>query len=159
LVGNRGPPKGDEDGSLGALGLRVALVALASYLGIDRTVMTYPIDNLVKAGLVQRQQSPSARRNRRIVAAAAGVAKFKELEARVRDAEDHLLRALDPAGREHVPAAAAAPRLRCPRHRARYGRLWGGHPRLVMIAADRARAPSAEPATGHRRRSRAQGPW
>jgi DNA-binding MarR family transcriptional regulator len=75
-------------------------VALASYLGIDRTVMTYLIDDLVRAGLVERQQRPADRRHRRIVATAAGVARFNELEAQVRDAENHLLRALAPGERE-----------------------------------------------------------
>lgn len=75
-------------------------VALATYLGIDRTVMTYLIDDLVAAGLVQRQQNPADRRHRRIVATGAGLATFHELEGRVRAAEDHLLRALTPAERD-----------------------------------------------------------
>ena len=69
-------------------------VSLAGYLGIDRTVMTYLVDDLVRAGLVERQQNPADRRHRRIVATAAGVAAFQEVEGRVRAAEDHLLRAL-----------------------------------------------------------------
>jgi DNA-binding MarR family transcriptional regulator len=75
-------------------------VALAGYLGIDRTVMTYLIDDLARAGLVERQQSPTDRRHRKIVATPAGVTTYQEREARVRDAEDHLLRALDPAERD-----------------------------------------------------------
>src|SRR5689334_14677804 len=75
-------------------------IALAGYLGIDRTVMTYLIDDLVKAGLVERQQNPADRRHRRIVVTDAGLRTFKELERRVRDAEDALLRALAPDERE-----------------------------------------------------------
>ena len=75
-------------------------LALAGYLGIDRTVMTYLIDDLVKAGLVERQQNPADRRHRKIVATAAGMSAYKELEGRVREAEDALLRALNPAERD-----------------------------------------------------------
>jgi MarR family transcriptional regulator for hemolysin len=49
---------------------------------------------------VERQQNPSDRRHRRIVATEAGLRAFKELERRVRDAEDALLRALAPDERE-----------------------------------------------------------
>lgn len=75
-------------------------LALAGYLGIDRTVMTYLVDDLVAAGLVERQQNPADRRQRRVVATAAGVSRFKDLERRVRDAEDTLLQALNPDERE-----------------------------------------------------------
>lgn len=75
-------------------------LALASHLGIDRTVMTYLIDDLVDAGLVERQLNPADRRQRRIVATADGRSTFKDLQRRVRDAEDALLRALKPAERD-----------------------------------------------------------
>jgi DNA-binding MarR family transcriptional regulator len=75
-------------------------IALAGYLGIDRTVMTYLLDDLAKAGLVERQQNPIDRRHRKIVATATGISTFKELEGKVRDAEDVLLRALRPADRD-----------------------------------------------------------
>ncbi len=70
-------------------------LALATWLGIDRTVMTYLLDDLVAAGLVERQQNPLDRRQRRIVATPRGEQTRAELEAKIRRAEDDLLGALD----------------------------------------------------------------
>ncbi|MEV4558187.1 MarR family transcriptional regulator [Kitasatospora sp. NPDC049285] len=70
-------------------------LALAAYLGIDRTVMTYLIDELVAAGLVERRLTPADRRQRKIVATAQGVRTLQDLQRRVREAEDRLLAALD----------------------------------------------------------------
>ncbi|MEV5893947.1 MarR family winged helix-turn-helix transcriptional regulator [Nonomuraea fuscirosea] len=75
-------------------------LALAAHLGIDRTVMTYLVDDLVQAGLVERRLNPADRRQRRIVATSEGVRAFEKLERRVREAEDGLLGALDAAERE-----------------------------------------------------------
>ncbi|MEU8107695.1 MarR family winged helix-turn-helix transcriptional regulator [Nonomuraea muscovyensis] len=75
-------------------------LALAAHLGIDRTVMTYLLDDLVDAGLVERRLNPGDRRQRKIVATADGLSTFRTLEQRVREAEDSVLRALDPAERE-----------------------------------------------------------
>ncbi|MEV0388396.1 MarR family winged helix-turn-helix transcriptional regulator [Nonomuraea sp. NPDC050643] len=75
-------------------------LALAAHLGIDRTVLTYLIDDLVAAGLVERRLNPADRRQRKIVATDAGVAAFKDLERRVGEAEDVLLGALDAAERD-----------------------------------------------------------
>src|SRR6201987_4981624 len=46
--------------------------ALAARLGIDRTVMTYLLDDLAKAGLVELRQDPGDRRTRLVVAADHG---------------------------------------------------------------------------------------
>ncbi|WP_354643824.1 MarR family winged helix-turn-helix transcriptional regulator [Kitasatospora camelliae] len=73
--------------------------ALAGYLRIDRTVMTYLIDDLEAAGLVERRPDPADRRRRRILATALGVDTLHTLRRRVRAAEDGLLAALDPADR------------------------------------------------------------
>ncbi|MGW3626895.1 MarR family winged helix-turn-helix transcriptional regulator [Streptomyces sp. NPDC000880] len=70
-------------------------LALATYLGIDRTVMTYLIDDLVTAGLVERRLTPADRRQRKIVATARGVNTLQDLQRQVREAEDRLLEALD----------------------------------------------------------------
>ncbi|WP_251149899.1 MarR family winged helix-turn-helix transcriptional regulator [Cellulosimicrobium sp. Marseille-Q4280] len=74
-------------------------LALAERHGIDRTVMTYLVDDLVAAGLVERQQNPADRRARRIVATALGRRRLAELATQVRDAEDALLRTLSPEER------------------------------------------------------------
>ncbi|MEO3868744.1 MarR family winged helix-turn-helix transcriptional regulator [Nonomuraea sp. B12E4] len=73
--------------------------ALAAFLGIDRTVMTYLIDDLVEAELVERRQSTVDRRARKIVVTPAGRRALAALERQVGEAEDALLGALDPAQR------------------------------------------------------------
>src|ERR1700678_3506015 len=57
------PAARDESGSQ---------AALAQRLGIDRTVMTYLLDDLEAADLVARQPDPFDRRSRRIVATKHG---------------------------------------------------------------------------------------
>jgi DNA-binding MarR family transcriptional regulator len=69
-------------------------LALAAYLGIDRTVMTYLIDDLVRAGLVERQPNPADRRQRKVVATARGRRTLHDLQRRVRAAEQTVLGAL-----------------------------------------------------------------
>lgn len=75
-------------------------LALAAHLGIDRTVMTYLIDDLAASGLVERRANPSDRRQRRVVATEAGVEALRRLEADVREAEDRLLAGLTPDDRD-----------------------------------------------------------
>jgi DNA-binding MarR family transcriptional regulator len=73
--------------------------ALAHRLGIDRTVMTYLLDDLAAAGLVERRPDPADRRSRRVVATAHGRRVLADLERRLHHAEDHLLAGLDAAER------------------------------------------------------------
>ncbi|MFI9103665.1 MarR family winged helix-turn-helix transcriptional regulator [Streptomyces fildesensis] len=75
-------------------------LALATYLGIDRTVMTYLIDDLVTAGLVERRLTPADRRQRKIVATDRGVKTLRELQRQVREAEARLLGTLDESERQ-----------------------------------------------------------
>jgi DNA-binding MarR family transcriptional regulator len=56
-------------------------LTLAQDLGIDRTVMTYLLDDLEKAGLVQRNADPADRRARLVSVTPAGI----ELVNRVQD--------------------------------------------------------------------------
>ena len=70
--------------------------AMAQRLGIDRTVMTYLLDDLEGAGLVERQPDPADRRSRRVAATARGRAALDDLDARFARAEQHLLGALGP---------------------------------------------------------------
>jgi DNA-binding MarR family transcriptional regulator len=74
-------------------------LALAHRLGIDRTVMTYLLDDLERAGLVERRADPADRRARRIVATPAGRARLTELDRRLRQAEEYVLGVLDEQGR------------------------------------------------------------
>jgi len=45
---------------------------IAERLGIDRTVMTYLVDDLEKAGMVERRPDPADRRARQVVLTASG---------------------------------------------------------------------------------------
>ena len=70
-------------------------LALAQHLGVDRTVMTYLLDSLAEAGLIERRPDPADRRARRIVATACGRVLLDGLGERLRAAEDQLLAGLD----------------------------------------------------------------
>jgi MarR family transcriptional regulator for hemolysin len=81
-------------------GQQPSQLALANHLGIDRTVMTYLIDDLVAAGLVERQANPADRRQRQIVATPRGRKAIVTLCAQVAAAEDAILGALEDDERE-----------------------------------------------------------
>ncbi len=66
-------------------------LALAQHLGIDRTVMTYLIDDFVKAGLVERQLNPADRRARLVVATDDGRNELERLQHAVLEAENTVL--------------------------------------------------------------------
>jgi DNA-binding MarR family transcriptional regulator len=73
--------------------------ALAVRLGIDRTVLTYLIDDLETAGLVERQLDRRDRRARRIVATEEGRRVLTEAEHRVADSEEQVLGGLNESER------------------------------------------------------------
>jgi DNA-binding MarR family transcriptional regulator len=75
-------------------------MTLAQQLGIDRTVMTYLLDDLEKAGLIERRPAPNDRRARQIVATEQGRALLVELDGRLRLAEEHILSTLASGERE-----------------------------------------------------------
>ena len=75
-------------------------LALAQQLGIDRTVMTYLLDDLEKADLVLRRADPADRRARQVAVTEAGRRRLAELERRLHEVEEHVLSALEPAGRD-----------------------------------------------------------
>ena len=68
--------------------------ALATRLAIDRSVLTYLIDDLESAGLLERQLDPRDRRARRIVATGRGREMLADAERRVSLAEEHVLAGL-----------------------------------------------------------------
>jgi DNA-binding MarR family transcriptional regulator len=65
--------------------------ALAARLGIDRTVMTYLLDDLAEAGLVERRPDPGDRRTRLVVATDHGRTVLDDLDKRFTRAEQHIL--------------------------------------------------------------------
>jgi MarR family transcriptional regulator, transcriptional regulator for hemolysin len=75
-------------------------LALATHLGIDRTVMTYLVDDLVDAGLVERRQNPSDRRQRQVVATAKGRRLVSRTCRKVAAAEEEVLGSLDTRERD-----------------------------------------------------------
>jgi DNA-binding MarR family transcriptional regulator len=75
-------------------------LALAQQLGVDRTVMTYLLDDLERAGLVTRVPDPADRRARHVRLTDQGLATFRFLEERLRQVEAHVLAPLDGAERD-----------------------------------------------------------
>ncbi|MFD6949527.1 MarR family transcriptional regulator [Nocardiopsis sp. TSRI0078] len=69
--------------------------ALAERLLIDRSVMTYLLDDLEEAGLVRRRVDPDDRRVRRVCATEHGREVLAGLRERVEHAEEQVLAGLD----------------------------------------------------------------
>jgi MarR family transcriptional regulator, transcriptional regulator for hemolysin len=95
-------PRGYQTLSAVAYGEQPTQRALANYLGIDRTVMTYVIDDLVAAGLVERRLNPADRRERKIVATAKGTRTVQALTRKVDEAEAKILEPLSEAQRTQL---------------------------------------------------------
>ena len=70
-------------------------LALAEAVGLDRTVVTYLLDGLVGADLVERQADPSDRRARRIVLTPSGTTRLADFRHRLRQVEQHVFQSLD----------------------------------------------------------------
>ncbi|GAA4186359.1 hypothetical protein GCM10022288_09780 [Gryllotalpicola kribbensis] len=70
---------------------------IAESTGLDRTVLTYLIDDLEKAGLVTRTPDPHDRRSRRVTLTDVGTERLRQLTARMNQVEERLLAGL-PAG-------------------------------------------------------------
>lgn len=73
---------------------------LAKQLGVDRTVMVYLVDDLERAGLVERVADPRDRRSKLIRATEAGRGRLIELQKQTKAAEAELLADLSPAEQE-----------------------------------------------------------
>jgi DNA-binding MarR family transcriptional regulator len=78
--------------------------SLAERLGVDRTVMTYLLDELEEAGLVERKPDPADRRSRNILATERGTKLSAELRGRVSLIEQHILDPLPEESREQFRA-------------------------------------------------------
>lgn len=95
-----GGPRGYQVLSSAARGDAGSQLAMAQRLGVDRTVMTYLLDDLERAGLVERRPDPADRRARRVVLTEDGRARLCDVERRLRRVEDHVLGPLDPSERD-----------------------------------------------------------
>jgi DNA-binding MarR family transcriptional regulator len=99
-----GGPRGYQVLSAAAQGRVGSQLALAQHLGIDRTVMTYLLDDLEAAQLIERRPDPADRRARRVVATQHGIKLLSELDGRLRAAEAYLLAPLDDEVRDSFRA-------------------------------------------------------
>ncbi|WP_433615249.1 MarR family winged helix-turn-helix transcriptional regulator [Dactylosporangium sp. CA-139114] len=89
-----GGPRGYQVLTSAVDGAACTQLALANKLGIDRTVMTYLLDDLEKAGLIERKPDPADRRARHVLATEAGRATLCGLQRKLRHVEDRVLGAL-----------------------------------------------------------------
>lgn len=69
-------------------------LALANDVGLDRTVMTYLLDDLEAEELIVRRPDPSDRRARQVVLTGAGRERLGDVRSRLGIAEEELLRDL-----------------------------------------------------------------
>ena len=99
-----GGPRGYQVLSAAAQGTVGSQLALAQHLGVDRTVMTYLLDDLEAASLIERRPDPADRRARRIVATEKGNELLASLNDRLRSVEGHLLAPLDAEKRDSFRA-------------------------------------------------------
>lgn len=95
-----GGPRGYQVLSAAGQGTVGSQLALAQHLGLDRTVMTYLLDDLEGANLIERRPDPADRRARRVVATRLGAELLATLNDRLGAAEAHLLAPLDEDARE-----------------------------------------------------------
>jgi DNA-binding MarR family transcriptional regulator len=95
-----GGPRGYQVLSAAAQGAVSSQLALAQHLGVDRTVMTYLLDDLEAASLIERRADPADRRARRVVATQLGIELLATLNDRLRAVEAHVLAPLDREARE-----------------------------------------------------------
>lgn len=89
-----GGPRGYQVLTAASRGEPGSQLELAHHLGVDRTVMTYLLDDLEGAGLIERHPDPADRRARRILVTAAGRERLADLDRRLRAAEQQVLAGL-----------------------------------------------------------------
>jgi DNA-binding MarR family transcriptional regulator len=75
-------------------------LALAQQVGVDKTVMTYLLDELEEAGLVTRRPDPADRRARQVTITPAGTSALEEFGRRLDEAEAKVLAPLSAAERK-----------------------------------------------------------
>jgi DNA-binding MarR family transcriptional regulator len=99
LGGVPGGPRGYQVLTTAMAGPPRTQLALAQQLGIDRTVMTYLLDDIERAGLVERRPDPADRRATLVALTARGTEVVSAIHAaRAAEADDFFAR-LDEADR------------------------------------------------------------
>ena len=86
-----GGPRGFQVLTLASEGECSNQATIAQRLGIDRTVMTYLVDDLERAGMVSRRPDPADRRARQVVLSAKGTKVLSSTSARIREVERAVL--------------------------------------------------------------------
>ncbi|WP_311984043.1 MarR family winged helix-turn-helix transcriptional regulator [Parafrankia sp. CH37] len=81
-------------------------IEVARRFNIDRTVMVRLIDEMERAGLVERRPVPTDRRARMIVATELGVGEYHRARGALRAVDDHVLAPLAPEDRDAFVAFA-----------------------------------------------------
>jgi len=94
MAGLPGGPRGYLVLSTVTRGRARSQLALAQQLGVDKTVMTYLLDDLEKSGLLERLPDPADRRARQIAITEKGSAEFARLSVVLREVEEDTLAAL-----------------------------------------------------------------
>ena len=89
-----GGPRGFQVMSIAAVSACSNQARIAERLGLDRTVMTYLIDDLEKAGLVERRPDPADRRARQVLLTAKGEKSFRDATDRIERVERAVLAGL-----------------------------------------------------------------
>ncbi|MFD5828635.1 MarR family winged helix-turn-helix transcriptional regulator [Lentzea sp. NPDC060358] len=77
-------------------------LAIAQQLALNKTVMTYLLDNMETQGLLVRQPDPADRRARQVLITEKGTRSLDEARARLGVAEAQLLADLDPAEEQQL---------------------------------------------------------
>lgn len=77
----------------------VSQSVIAQEVGIDRTVMTYLLDDLEREGLLTRRPDPADRRSRQVIATELGVKRLRELRELMSHVQDFVLQDLDEGDR------------------------------------------------------------
>ncbi|MFI8182644.1 MarR family winged helix-turn-helix transcriptional regulator [Actinacidiphila glaucinigra] len=140
-----GGPRGYLVLAAAATGEAGSQKSLAERLGVDRTVMTYLLDDLEAAGLVERRPDPADRRSRHVFATEHGAERREELRARVDLVEQHLLGALPEESREAFRG------MLCTLARHVTGRDGAADPCQVVIEFGIAEEAARTPRRGRRR--------
>lgn len=86
-----GGPRGFQILSIAGEGANGNQATIALRLGIDRTVMTYLVDDLEEAGVVSRRPDPADRRARQVVLTAKGERTLRSASARIAEVERDVL--------------------------------------------------------------------
>lgn len=86
-----GGPRGFQVLSVSSEGACSNQATIAQRLGIDRTVMTYLVDDLEQAGMVERRPDPADRRARQVVLTERGESVVADAANRLKDVERSVL--------------------------------------------------------------------